>query len=91
MTKRNKGIIEAYRRSTDYGLYDVYSSFSSAKAKAWEYCKNLMAINNGRGLKVISANGFMFTAGFLFEENGVEYLMYITKTADTAIRLESEV
>ena len=91
MTKRNKGIIEAYRRSINYGLYDVYSSFSKAKADAWQYCKELMAKKQGRALKIIGANGWQFTAGFLYQEDGVDYLMYITKSADTPIKLESEV
>ena len=78
---------EAYQRSTAYELHHVYGSYSSAKAQAWKYCRELMNKKNGYGLKVISANGWMFTAGFLFEEDGKEMFMYITKTKDVAVEV----
>lgn len=42
---------------------------------------------NGWGLKVLSYNTFMFTAGFLFEnkETGVIQMMYITPNYDVAV------
>ena len=42
---------------------------------------------NGHGLKVISHNLNMFTAGFIYESGDDEYLMYITKSADRPIKL----
>ena len=87
MTQRDSYIVRNYEQSTAYSLYSVYGTFSQAKANAWEYCRRLCADLNGRGLKVIGANGFQFTAGFKYEKDGVEYLMYITKTADRPIKL----
>lgn len=78
---------DAYKRSTSYELYDVYGSYSAAKARAGEYCKDLMNQFNGRGLKVISANGFQFTAGFMFEEDGKTMFMYISKNYDIAVEV----
>lgn len=79
---------DAYQRSTSYELYDVYGRYSSAKAKAWDYCKELMYKFNGYGLKVISANGYQFTAGFMFEEDGKTMFMYISKSHDIAVEVE---
>ena len=78
---------DAYQRSTSYELYDVYGRCSSAKMKAWDYCKELMYKFNGYGLKIISANGYQFTAGFMFEEDGKTMFMYISKTHDIAVEV----
>lgn len=78
-----------YQQSTATELCDVYDSYSSAKASAWKYCQELMAKHDGWGLRIISHNVFMFTAGFLFcgPETGVLKFMYITKTYDTAVEV----
>lgn len=78
---------DAYQRSTSYELYDVYGRYSAAKAKAWDYCKELMYQFSGYGLKIISANGYMFTAGFMFEEDGKTMFMYISKYHDIAVEV----
>ena len=78
---------DAYQRSTSYELYDVYGTYSAAKAKAWDYCKSLMYQFNGYGLKVISHNGYQFTAGFMFEEDGKTMFMYISKSHDIAVEV----
>lgn len=87
MTKRDTAIVERYENATARTLYDVYDNFSYAKANAFEYCKRLMADKNGRGLKILGANCFMFTAAFKYEVDGVEYLMYITKNEDRPIKI----
>ena len=78
-----------YIRSNASDLSDVYGRYSTAKAVAWNYCKDLMAKHDGWGLRIISHNGFMFTAGFEFSdpETGVLKFMYITKTSDTAVEV----
>lgn len=78
---------ESYKRSSNTSLYHVYSSFSQAKANAWEYCRDLMIKKNGHGLRIISANGWMFTAGFEYEEDGKQMFMYITKTKDVSVEV----
>lgn len=78
---------DAYKNSTAYELYDVYGRYSAAKAKAWDYCKELMYQFNGYGLKVIHANGYQFTAGFMFEEDGKTMFMYISKSHDIAVEV----
>ena len=91
MTKRNENIVRRYERSDKYELYQCYGSISSAKLKAWEYCKELCYKKSGTGLKVISYNGFQFTAGFKYEEDGKLYLMYISKEMDLPILIEEVV
>lgn len=89
MTQRQESIVNSYNRSSDTELYHCYSSFSEKKLHAWEYCKNLCYKYNGIGLKIISHNGYVFSAGFKFEdEQGRQCLMYITKTRDEIIVLE---
>ena len=80
-------IISRYELSEDYNLDSVYKSYSRNKSLAWDYCKDLMNEYNGHGLKVISHNLTMFTAGFIYETCDGEYLMYITKSADRPIKL----
>ena len=80
-------IISKYELSEDYNLDNVYKSYSRNKSLAWDYCKDLMNEYNGHGLKVISHNLTMFTAGFIYETCDGEYLMYITKSADRPIKL----
>lgn len=78
-----------YQQSYANDLSNVYGRYSPAKAQAWHYCENLMAKHDGWGLRIISHNVFMFTAGFLFRDPETDALkfMYITKTADTAVEV----
>lgn len=81
----------AYNQYRELGecraIYDVYASYSQNKLRAWYYCKDLCAKYEGWGLKVISHNTFIFTAGFYFidKDTGVLRFMYITPTYDTPI------
>ena len=84
---RAKANIKAWRNSDMYSLYHAYNDFSANKARAWRYCEELCKKHNGYGLKVISKNTFMFTAGFEFvdKENGNTKFMYITPNYDIAV------
>lgn len=78
----------AYKRSGMYSLEDAYGSYSSAKSRAWRYCERLMDEKSGWGLKVITANGYQFTAGFEFMgEEGELMFMYISKSKDIAVEV----
>lgn len=79
--------INRYNNSTDYSLGDVYGRYSAAKAQAWNYCVELMKKYDGYGLKVLSSNTFMFTAGFLFvdKDTGVIQFMFITPNYDCIV------
>lgn len=63
-------------------LDEVYGSYSSAKAAAWEHCESLCSGLDGRYLCITSANTFRFTAQFEFDhpENGRPMVCHITPT-----------
>lgn len=92
MTTRESNALSRYAdylRSSATDLSHAYDRYSTAKAQAWRYCENLMEKHDGWGLRVISHNCFMFTAGFMFTdpETGVLKFMYVTKTSDTAVEV----
>ena len=84
MNKRHSQIYRAWENSRDYSLDHCFNSYSTAKARAWEYCEKLFHKYDGYGLKVISHNGWIFTAGFEFAdpETGEIKFMYITPSKD---------
>lgn len=82
-----KSNINRYNQSAAYCLRDVYGRYSEAKEKAFKYCLNLMYEYNGRDLKIISHNSFMFTAAFIFNDpdTGVIQFMFITPSYDCIV------
>ena len=76
-----------YEMSSDYDISDAYTSYSTEKARAWRYCKDLCDRMNGYGLKVIHHNTFIFTAGFesVDPDTGVVQFTYITPNYDITI------
>lgn len=70
-----------------YKAHDIFSAYgrpSAAKIRAWRYCEQLCAEKDGRGLVVMSANTFRFSAGFEFTdpETGVVNFCYIAPDYD---------
>lgn len=81
--KRMKDIYNNYQRATARTLYDVYDSFSQAKAKAFDYCQKLQADHNGKDGRIIGANGFKFSYGFTYkDEQQKTHFVYITASND---------
>ena len=87
MTKASEKILRNYNWSDKSNLYMAYGRFSQRKAKAWEHCEELCRSKNGWGLKVIGANSSFFSAGFMFEEDGIRKLMYITHACEREIEV----
>ena len=91
MTKKQKYQYYAYLNSPYYDLDDAYKSgASTAKWRAWRYCKDLCEQKNGWGLRVVSKNTYQFTAGFLFKEDDKLMYMHITSTRDEPYCVEEE-
>ena len=91
MTKVAQQKIENYRRATATELWDVYGSFSKGKVNAYKYCKELQEEYNGYDFRICGANSHQFSAGFLYRDgDGIEHLMYITKSQNHDIRLDEE-
>lgn len=85
--KSAKAHIPMYENSWWYDLRDAYERYSSRKARAWDYCVHKMIEYNGLGLKVISRNTNVFTAGFVFfdKETGEPMFYYITANYDCIV------
>lgn len=73
---RNRAI--QYLNSAPRSLYDAYNSPSKIKQEIWEDIKLSCHADNGHSLKLVSANCHRFSAGYLFEKNGDEYLKFFT-------------
>ena len=55
----------AYQNTAATCLDDVYGRYSWEKANAFRYCLDLMEKYDGYGMRIISANTFRFSAGFI--------------------------
>lgn len=82
-SKRGRYFVEAYNRSTNYTLEDVYATSSDEKQTAFRYCQQICEAENGRRLKVISATRWLFTVAFeVTTALGATELHVITKCHD---------
>ena len=92
MERQARNHYEAWKRSEDYALDSVYGSYSVYKARAWRYCQEKQAELNGRGLKVISHNTNIFTAGFEYYDEKAQTVKfyYITPSYDCAIDITAD-
>ena len=87
MTKREQGVIDSYIRSDKYNLHECYKSFSDRKWCAYKHVVNELLQDNGEGLKILSYNTFMFTAGYLVKIGEDKYLVRITPTKKELIKI----
>lgn len=85
-TKKSIWINSLYRNSdrNNRELYNVFSTYSSNKESAMQYCKKMQYALNGCNGRIVSHNTFIFTYAFEFEnpEDGVLYIAYITPNYD---------
>ena len=78
MTKREQNIYNAYLRSNLTTLKQCYNSWSWAKERAYNECKNRCAEMKGHDFRIISYNLNVFTIGYLYEKDNKTYLHYET-------------
>ena len=92
MERQAREHYKAWKRSKDYALEFVYKSFSVYKARAWRHCQEKQAELNGYGLKVITHNTTIFTAGFEYYDEEAQTLKfyYITPSYDCAIDITAD-
>lgn len=89
-TQRAKSIYEAFMRSYDCDLRDVYGSFSRAKENAMEYCRARERECQSVDGVITSYCIMQFTYSFSCkDENGDFWLIHITKSHDYAIPMDS--
>lgn len=68
-------------------IYSIYERPSQKKFNANEYCKQLKKELNGVKYCLLGHNSDFFSVGFKFEENGKQYLAYITHANNYKIAL----
>ena len=69
-TKKGENMLNNANYYDGYSLHDIYNSFSYAKEKAYNYCRELYYKENGSNFRIISHNTFSFSIAFDVE-NGV--------------------
>lgn len=80
---------DTYLRSTWKNIFQAYGKPSKKKIDAYEYCENLCKKMNGYGLKIITRNTDVFTAGFMsVDDEGNLMFTYIAPTFDATIPAE---
>ena len=89
MNKYETAKYEAYKKSKMTSLRDAYGTFSAKKQAAWDDCVALMRACHGTGLRVVSRNPRIFTAGFTFVDYyGNECFAFITPTRSICCCIE---
>ena len=79
-TQQIKGKYNFYKNYGGYhSLCECYDKPSWNKIEAWEYCKRLCNVCNGKGLKILGYNTCTFSVGFTFIYEDKKYFAYITK------------
>lgn len=88
MTKEQKGILKRYLMADKKDLLECYTTYSNKKAQAQNaILKEMFEAPKGRGYKIISYNGWMFTCGYLYTIDYVDHLVYHTPTRRVDIEI----
>ena len=77
-----------YQRTTACELRDVYGRYSAAKERAMEWCKNKMYQMGGHGMRILSANTFQFTVGWVYTDKNTGKEMFNVETARNSYEWE---
>ena len=89
-TQHAQRIIDRFNNSSDVELRDVYGSYSRAKENAYEYCRDREREFGSYNGVITSHNSMQFTYAFTGVCEGQWYLIYITRTADYAVKLDKK-
>ena len=63
-TIKGQNFINAYNRSSDRDLFDVYGRYSAEKGRADKDCRRKMIEEGGEDYRIISANTFAFSCAW---------------------------
>lgn len=85
MKQKDRNRANQYLNSPPRSLFDFYAKPSKIKREIWEDIKLSCHADNGHSLKLVSANCHRFSAGYLFELNGEEYLKFFTASETVII------
>ena len=87
-TKQMRQNYALLQRTSATSLRDVYNSWSYNKEKAYNYCRELYSKYNGENFRILSANTFAFSVGFIGTIDGQKAFFYITKSDDRYMLLD---
>lgn len=79
-TKKAKQFVKAYLNAKSSTLDELYRTYSNNKKQAYDYCVQEYFVYEGINFKILSANNFFFTVGFISEIFGTRDLIIITKS-----------
>lgn len=88
MTKRQQQIINTYNNSNMYSLSDAYNAYSFYKTRAEQSILNEMQNNGGWGYKVLSANSFQFSCGYLKTDENDGNIKIVYHTANNKLTFD---
>lgn len=90
-TQKAGGIIKAYEyaaeRCDNMELWQVYGSYSHAKANAMRYCKELQHKVGGYNGCITGHNSSFFSYAFTLDYEGKQFIAYITHANDYIVEL----
>ena len=83
-TKRGKELLDRAKSNKGNKLYDVYSSFSAKKAKAYDDCyRRFYEDDNHANFHICSANGYQFTVAWQYTDKETGEVMIHFETKDS--------
>lgn len=77
-TTQMKNAFRSYQMSEARLLRDVYTTWSDEKQKAFNHCFDVYNQYNGTQYRIIGANTFSFSFGFIGYVDGKKAFFYIT-------------
>ena len=79
---------QQYLRSTASELWEVYGTWSAEKGRAMEWCKEKMYHQGGHGLRILSANTWQFTVGWIYTDAETGKEMFNVETSSNSYEWE---
>ena len=89
MTKAQDRMYNNWRNATSTELWQVYGSYSTAKAESYEEIKRECQSLGGKCLRITTHSRNDYTAAYIIEnEDGTKDLVYHTRTDRKQFRVE---
>lgn len=81
-TKKHASLVNSHRFAIRTELRQCYASWSKEKQDAWLDCLSKKKELDGYDMKIDSANGWVFTASFLYTDKETGEVKLYTMTRD---------
>lgn len=73
-TKKATYYYNAWKNATRVYLWETYTTWSSAKAKAWQWCEEKCMNTKGKRFRIISRNTFGFSVAWISDDEKTLYV-----------------